>query len=63
MENAIEIKGLCKNWPSFRLKNVDIKAPLFPVDSFCTQSTLRLLCDLVRQKIGVDQRNSRTDWR
>ena len=27
MENAIEIRGLCKNWPSFQLKNVDITLP------------------------------------
>ena len=58
MNNAIEVRGLCKNYPGFKLDNLNISLPSGYILGFVGENgagkstTIRLLLDLIRRDSG-----------
>ena len=58
MSNAIEVRGLCKSYPGFKLDNLNITLPSGYILGFVGENgagkstTIRLLLDLIRKDSG-----------
>ena len=70
MSNAIEIKGLCKDFKDFTLKDVSFSLPAGYIMGFVGKNgagkttTIRLILNMIERKSGSDQRYSgwTTSW-
>ena len=75
MNNAIEVRGLCKSYPGFKLDNLNITLPSGYILGFVGENgagkstTIRLLLDLIRRDsgeisvLGNDPSQSDASWK
>ena len=75
MSNAIEVRGLCKSYPGFKLDNLNITLPSGYILGFVGENgagkstTIRLLLDLIRKDsgevsvLGNDPSQSDASWK